>query len=296
MKTKFVKTIGAGCIVLLSASCEKDQIKTLKNASDVASASAQMLGSWENVFIDDFDNTDNFKSKWERTNRPDHNSSICLYDPNVPTLGSYDGRSVLVLTATPYNNVYKSGHVKSFYSFKPGINEEYRVSAQIKLIAMDGANYKGFNQTYGAWPAFWTVQENEWPKQGEIDIMEGYSFSPASPYFACNLFYGDSVGDDDLHNIAETNYTAKVNENWHLYDEYWKNEGGNVTVTIMVDNVIVATYSDAAYHLDKFGPHNIILNLNVGSTKQSIFDNSRINLFSKTMMWVDYVTVDRRTL
>lgn len=38
-----------------------------------------------------------------------------------------------------------------------------------------------------------------------------------------------------------------------------------------------------------------MLNLCVGS-HIGIFDNSRINLFTKTMMWVDYVTVDKRTL
>jgi hypothetical protein len=83
-----------------------------------------------------------------------------------------------------------------------------------------------------------------------------------------------------------------------MYDEYWKNVNGTVTVTIQMDGVTKATYTNAVngnLRLQNFGPHNIILNLCVGD-KYGIFDNSRNNVLTKTMMWVDYVTVDKRTL
>jgi hypothetical protein len=275
------------------ASCDSDDEKTAVNpGSDHVTPRA--LGPWQRTLTDNFDNTSSF-NRWQRTSRFDYNSNLCQYDAAVPAIANYDGRNVLVLTATKSGNIWKSGHVKSNYSFKPATNEEYRVSASIKLIAMNGATYTGFSSTYGVWPAFWTVQESNWPVSGEIDIVEGYSYG-GSTKFASNLFYGTSAGANQLGNTCERTYG--VSEGWHMYDEYWKNVNGNVTVTIQLDGQTVSTYTNAAngnLRLQNFGPHNIILNVCVGD-KYGIFDNSRINVFSKTMMWVDYVTVDKRTL
>jgi hypothetical protein len=265
-----------------------------KNESKDAPTSSTALGPWQRVFTENFSSTASFNN-WQRANRFDYNSNLCQYDPNVPTIGTYDNRNVLVLTATKSGNIWKSGHVKSYFNFKPGVNEEYRVSAAIKLVAMNGTSWYGFNSTYGVWPAFWTVNETAWPTKGEIDIMEGYSYGGSSR-FASNLFYGTTAGQNQLGSSAERTYG--VSEGWHMYDEYWKNVNGWVTVTISLDGNVVATYTNSVnpnLRLQNFGPHNIILNLNVGSN-YNIFDNSRINVFTKTMMWVDYVTVDKRTL
>jgi len=252
------------------------------------------LGPWQRVFTDNFDNASSLNS-WQRTSRFDYNSNVCQYDASVPTVANHDWRNVLVLTATKSGNIWKSGHVKSNFSFKPGVNEEYRVSSQIKLIAMDGANYRNFRDTYGVWPAFWTVQETAWPTKGEIDIVEAYSYG-GSQKFASNLFYGTTSGVNQLGTTCERTYGS--NGDWHTYDEYWQNVNGTVTVTIKLDNNAVATYTNAVngnLRLQNFGPHNIILNVCVGD-KYGIFDNSRNNVMTKTMMWVDYVTVDKRTL
>src|SRR5688500_14983467 len=90
-------------------------------------------GAWQRMFTDNFDNTGSYNS-WERTNRFHYNSNICQYDPAVPAIANYDSRNVLVLTATKSGSIYRSGHVKSFYNFKPAVNEEFRVSAAIKFI------------------------------------------------------------------------------------------------------------------------------------------------------------------
>jgi hypothetical protein len=282
--------------MFLTFSCENSDDALVLRDNVGAKTSKQQpitmaLSAWQRVFTDDFNSINN----WQKTSRYDYNSNLCLYDPNVPAIGNYDGRTVLVLTATKSGSIWKSGHVKSNYSFKPGVNEEYRVSSQIKLVAQNGTSWTGFNSTYGVWPAFWTVQETSWPTKGEIDIFEAYSYGGSSK-FASNLFYGASAGTNQLGNTCER--TFGVGEGWHRYDQYWKNVNGQVTVTIQLDGATVSTYTNAVngnLRLQNFGPHNIILNVCVGD-KYGIFDNSRINVFTKTMMWVDYVTVDKRTL
>jgi hypothetical protein len=213
----------------------------------------------------------------------------------VPYVETIYDKGVLVLTATPSGEIYESGHVKSYFDFKPLRNEEFHVSASIRLLAMNEADTMGFADTYGAWPAFWTVQESDWPVSGEIDIMEGYSYA-GSTRFASNIFYGTTAGTNLLGTTAEREY--HVDEGWHTYDMYWENFDGVITITTKVDGETRATYTNATnsnLNLSNFGPHNIILNLNVGDN-YGIFDNTKINLFTKTMMWVDYVTVDKRTI
>lgn len=305
LKNTQAATLLSLAVFFCAASCKKSDPAVTPAATPaqttVAGASTsnlrtQAVGAWQRVLTDDFTNSGSLNN-WSVTNRADYNSSICLYQPGNVSFGTYDSRNVLVLTANKNGSSYNSGHIKSNFSFKPANNEEWRVSSQIKLIAIDGSTYKDFTQTYGAWPAFWTVQETNWPTKGEIDIMEGYSFSTYAR-FASNLFYGNSTGNNQLGNTCEKPYG--VSAGWHMYDEYWKNQNGAVTVTIQLDGVTVTTYTNAIngnLALQNFGPHNIIFNLAVGSNSNvGIFNNASINLFSKTMMWVDYVTIDKRTL
>lgn len=296
MKRKFLKGIILVSILAIAfTSCSKIGVEPEQPISENESG-LKAVSAWQRVFTDDFTNTGSWNN-WTRTNgRFDYNSTLCWYNSASTSMASYDGRTCLVLTATKNGNIWNSGHVKSNYNFKPGNNTEFRVSASIKLIAMNGTSFTGFASTYGVWPAFWTVQETSWPVNGEIDIMEGYSYG-GSTKFASNLFYGTRANANLLGTSCERTYG--VSEGWHLYDLYWKNVNGWVTVTIQLDGRTVATYTNSAnsnLRLENFGPHNIIFNLNVGATAWNAFDNSRINVFTRTMMWVDYVTVDRRTL
>ncbi|GAA4314077.1 hypothetical protein GCM10023149_10100 [Mucilaginibacter gynuensis] len=252
---------------------------------------------WTEIFRDDF-NTLN-TANWTVTNRVDYNSSYCTYNSANITIGSYDQTSCLVLTATKPGaaNAYTSGHIKSVSTFKPPVNTKYWIRARIKLIAIDGTVYKSFKQTYGVWPAFWMTNETNWPVNGEIDIMEGYSKGGTEKY-ASNLFYGTAAGVNQLGNTCESPISS--GDGWHNYDVFWINNAGVMTLVIQLDGVTQTTYTNSSnpnLNLQNFSAHNILFNLCVGGPpNDAIFNNANINVMSKTMMWVDWVSVSSSPL
>ncbi|NGY36102.1 family 16 glycosylhydrolase [Flavobacterium sp. XN-5] len=296
------------CVLVFSSCVENtatSKITASKNINErIIESTNKVVGSpWIKQFEDTFD-VGSTLSKWTKVQRTDYNSKYCDYDISVPTVQLRDGRGCLEIKTTKLNATkYQSGLIKSVYKYKPENNTEYMLSANIKLLAMDGSNYISFADTYGAWPAFWTVQEDGWPMYGEIDIMEGYSFAPNAPRFTSNLFYGTASGANQLGNMAEQQYPRLFNVNgnhgWHLYQCFWKIKNNVVTVTIMVDNTIVSTNTNSTIpklNLNKFENHNIILNLNVGSNDSSFINPNKINLFTTVIMWVDDVTVYKKRI
>lgn len=292
-------TLTLTCALVFASCFENSGLEKKANTNDNKKAESP----WIKQFEDTFD-AGSALAKWTKVQRTDYNSQYCDYKSSVPAIQSRDGKGCLEIKAEKLGTgKYQSGLVKSIYQFKPENNTEYLLAANIKLIAMDGANYKSFTDTYGAWPAFWSVQEDGWPVYGEIDIMEGYSFAPNASRFASNLFYGTVIGKNELGNQAERQYPSGFNINgnngWHLYECFWKMKDNIVTITIKVDNTTVSTYTNnsvSKLNLNKFGNHNIILNMNVGSNDASFINPNKINLFTAVMMWVDDVSVSKRSL
>jgi len=289
----------ASCSDDTSPLSESQLTEVNSNKNTEKSASSPWVKQFEDTF-----NVGSNLSQWKKEQRTDYNSPYCDYNSSVPTTQLRDGKQCLEIKTTKLSaNKYRSGFISSNYQYKPENNTEYMLSATIKLVAMDGGTYKSFTDTYGAWPAFWSVQGNGWPTKGEIDIMEGYSFAPNTSRFASNLFYGTTVGTNLLGNSAERNYPGSFNINsnngWHLYESFWKMKDNVVTVTIKVDNITVATYTNSGtsnLNLNNFGTHSIVFNMNVGSKDSSFIDPNKINLFSTVMMWVDDVTVYKRPI
>ena len=294
MKNFKSKVVACSIIVMVNISCKTDDASEIVIVPVPLENNTVENQSWTKVFEDQFSGN---LSQWEKTNRFDYNSTICFYASSNPVIASIDDKSCLQLSASSTGGNYTSGHVKSTFSFQPSIGEEYHLYASVKLVAKDGTAFKGFSETYGAWPAFWTVNETNWPTKGEIDIFEGYSFGTSARY-ASNLFYGTTTGTNLLGTSAERGF--ENTEGWHTYHQYWKNENGNVAIEIFLDDAKVATYTNAInsnLQLQNFNAHNIIFNLNVGSnTNVGIFDNAQINLFTTTYMYVDWVKLDKRLI
>ncbi len=293
MKKPLFNLIALSLLIVSQTSCEKSEIDVDSQTTNESGSAnlSEKIGPWQLVLDDQF--TTNLNN-WNLTNRADYNSAKCFYSSSNPKIASLDSKSCLELSASG-TTTFTSGHVKSKIAFSPGTNEEYSVQASIKMLAKSGTTFKGFAETYGAWPAFWTVNETAWPTKGEIDIMEAYSFGGTANY-ASNLFYGTATGANLLGSTAEKKYTNT--EGWHTYKQSWKNLAGVVTVEIFLDGVKVSTYTNsinANLKLQNFNSHSVIFNLNV-SSDTGIFDTTKINLFTKTYMYVDWVKIEKRTL
>ncbi|AUP78389.1 glycoside hydrolase family 16 protein [Flavivirga eckloniae] len=298
------------CLALIT-SCENEleEDQATENVSSsittdkMSTKTSTAKSAWQNIFWDNFDGFN--WSKWSKTNRTDYNSWRCRYLPEQVFIGSWQGDTFLVLRAEKWNsNQWKSGHVKSKQNFRPGNNEELRFKARIKFNAFDNNGWKPFHLTYGAWPAFWTVEENGWPTKGEIDIMEGYTFGQSwNDKYASNLFFGWQQGNNILNSSQSVNYysnSVNAQGGWNDFEMRWSNQNGWNKVEIYVNNSLKKTYTNnnvSGLRLDQFSAHNIILNLNIGSNDELyLFDNTKNNVFNRTEVLVDYVSVDRRTL
>ena len=141
----------------------------------------------------------------------------------------------------------------------------------------------------GLWPAIWMLPTNwkygDWPKSGEIDIMENVGFNPDSVFFSIHTeAFNHVIGTQKTKGIKIINpYTS-----FHVYGIEWNQQ----KIDFLLDGKIVFTYSNSGngykeWPFDK--RFYLILNLAVGGDwggKKGIDDT----IFPSSML-VDYVRV-----
>ena len=155
---------------------------------------------------------------------------------------------ILVIEARKEGNKYTSTKIttKGKKEFKYG-----RIEARAKLPVGQGI-----------WPAFWmlgaNIDEVQWPKSGEIDILEYVGRDPHMVY--TTLHTQDSYGN--TINTKRTEF-LNIEEGYHVYAIEWDKD----KIEFFVDKTLVYTFNPSIKNEDTWPfdkPFYIILNLAVG--------------------------------
>lgn len=216
------------------------------------------------------------------------NQELQAYDEAHVSIGTDDGKSVLILSAERKGNKIISGRVstKGKKNFKYG-----RIEASIKIPKT--AN--------GLWPAFWMMGDNNksWPQCGEIDIMEmgehsGISSGTSETLFNTAIHYGANAatGHRQEYNLANVANSLQ-DGNYHTYSLDWSENN----LIIAIDNITFYSFDinkskeSHDYFQDNF---YLLFNLAVGGSFTGITNINGITALKdgeKVNMYIDWVKI-----
>jgi beta-glucanase (GH16 family) len=185
------------------------------------------------------------------------------------------------------------------YTGPDGKNFSY-TSARLKTQGLFSQAYGRFEARIklpagqGIWPAFWMLGDNisadDWPKCGEIDIMENIGKEPGVNHGSLHGPSSTSPTSDLTKTIALPN-GKRLSDDFHVYAVEW--EPG--IVRFYLDSNLYATFTSAQWPAGGTWvfdhPFFIILNVAVGGDWPGAPDTTTV--FPQTML-VDYVRVYKR--
>lgn len=214
---------------------------------------------WLLTFADEFDGTSLDLSKW-RPNWLGSTDTTITKPINSAETSCYDPAQVRVT-----NGELDLTAIKSSCSVN-GLNYNYRSG----IIESNGK----FNFTYGymeariwtpagvgVWPAFWSDGQN-WPTDGEIDVVEAYGTDESSYHY----HYAGCGGDcGPGGNIIVPGATTS----WHIYAADW--EPG--IIKWYYDGKLVWQYTTSITS----SPQYLILNLGLNSNQASVPSTMKVD-------------------
>lgn len=200
---------------------------------------------------------------------PDSNN--WSYDTEANATGWYNNELQYYAVGRLENSRVSDGELvitarKEALPSAPGYGGQAYTSA--RLITRDKASWTyGFFEVraklpcgQGTWPAIWMLGANNdpWPANGEIDIMEQVGMKPAE--ITGTIHTGATTGTSGAGGVTQV---LNACTNFHNYQLTWTADG----LTIGVDNVPYFTYANpgagrARWPFD--GPQYLILNLAIG--------------------------------
>jgi beta-glucanase (GH16 family) len=149
----------------------------------------------------------------------------------------------------------------------------------------------------GTWPAYWMMGESgNWPKCGEIDIMEHVGYLDSRASFALHTQEKNGMNGKNWHNTHFFDYP--LSNDFHVYGVEWcqEEENGKDCIRFTVDGVEYATaWENKIGDHDSwpfYKPHYFILNLAIGGNMGGKVDDAIFN--QKRIMYVDWVRVYQR--
>ena len=136
----------------------------------------------------------------------------------------------------------------------------------------------------GTWPAIWMIGSNfdevNWPRSGEIDIMEYDYYRKDKIHTTVHMA---NENGDHVYFTSIKNEINNVSEEFHVYSLEWTSN----ELIFLIDNIIVYSFKNSSTY-----PFNqkffLILNVAVGGN----FVGNRVDTdFSEGVMEIDYVRV-----
>ncbi len=216
--------------------------------------------------------------------------------------GGWGNHELEYYTDRPENARIEHGHLlitalRQNYTGSDGVTRGY-TSARLKTLGKFSVTYGRVEarikipRGQGVWPAFWMLGSNidqvEWPKCGEIDIMESIGREPAVVH---GTIHGPGYSGDKGIGAPFSLRHGRFADHYHVFAVEWEPN----RIRFYVDRKLYATRTPAdlpegaKWVFDQ--PFFLLLNFAVGGDWPGFPDSS--TQFPQQML-VDYVRVYRR--
>ena len=279
-----------GLVTALSAG---NTFITLSNGLEAVTSRVAVEHTWgeyQLVWSDEFDGSALNTDVWniEVNGNGGGNQEKQYYTDRPENLRVEEGNLVIEARKEEYNNrKYTSARINSR-------NKKYFKYGKIEARIM-------FPKGGGTWPAFWMMgndyPQSNWPKCGEIDIIEHVGNQPRMASFAVHT---PNKNGSRGNNWSMRSYMDGLEENYHVYGIEWLEDdfNGMDRIYFTIDGERLAMTQEEAEHVDDnyYWPFNkdyfIILNLAIGGTMGGNVDDAIFA--SPVLMKVDWVRVWQR--